>query len=244
MNRFKSTDKTLHFPVVKKTGNKVEADKANRETNPGQYLGDIRFRQLLGKRGWNELPQSVQRRFNKRVRHGESQIYKGYVSHTHMNTIGWVLAQALRIVGAPLPIDRANTGQAAIVTITEDAKGSGQFWTRQYGRHAGFPQIVHSSKRFAGPTGLEEYIGCGIGMTLRLAVENGVLLFLHDRYFFTLFGTRLYLPKFLEPGTLTVSHTDGGKCRDGRWFEFGLQLVHPWFGQLFNQRVMFKDTEI
>ena len=177
---------------------------------PATDIGEIRFRQLLKKSEWNKLPAKVRRRFDKRVRHGESQIYKGYVSHTHMNTVGWMLAQALRIFGAPLPIDRANTGHAAVVTVTDDAKGCGQFWTRQYGRTAGFPQVIHSSKHFAGPTGLEEHIGGGIGMTLELAVENRVLLFKHVRYFCTLFGLRIYLPEWLEPGALTVSHTDCG----------------------------------
>jgi len=218
-------------------------DPANSKKSKKTQLSDTRFRQLLGKSAWQSLPHAVQQRFANRVKHGESKIFKGFVDYTRMNRVGWVLAQTLRIVGNPLPVDTDNNGQAAVVTVTEDAFGSGQFWTRQYGRKAGFPQIIHSSKRFAGPTGLEEYVGLGIGMTLRLSVEDGALLFKNDRYFITLFGKRLYLPKCLEPGDLTVSHADQGEINGHRWFVFGLDLVHPSFGHLFHQRVTFKDTE-
>jgi len=235
VNEFEYKNSTLDTPLRDKLEKPGAADK--------RFLGDIRFRQLLGKSAWNKLPGAVQRRFDKRVGYGESQIYKGYISHTQMNIMGWALAHLLRIVGAPLPIDQANIGQAAIVTVTEDANGPGQFWTRQYGRKTGFPQIIHSSKRFAGPTGLEEYIGFGIGMTLRLSVKDGALLFKNDQFFITVLGRRAYLPKWLEPGDLTVSHADRGEHNGHRWFEFGLDLIHPLFGKLFHQRVMFKDTE-
>ena len=200
-------------------------------------LGDIRFRQLLSPNDWNALPAAVRARFGKRVKGGESTLYKGYVVKTEMNRAGRLFAQILRIVGAPLPLDGNNAEAPAVVTVTEDADYKGQFWSRQYGSQHGFPQIIQSSKQFSGPTGLEEYIGYGIGMSLRLAVEDDALAFYSDRYFLRLMGRRVLLPKWVSHLALRVGHADHG---DG-WFEFSLELKHPWFGKLMDQRAMFRD---
>ena len=99
--------------------------------------------------------------------------------------------------------------------------------------------MIHSSKRFAGPTGLEEYIGAGISMALRVSVENHVLTFRSAGYFVRLFAMRLRIPRWMEPGALEVTHSDDG----GQSFTFGLTLRHPLFGQLVRQVGLYREEQ-
>lgn len=128
-----------------------------------KLLDDRRFRALLSDEDWGRLPLATWRRFSKRVADGDSVVYVGVVDEVGFSDIGWWFAQAARLIGGPLPTGR-DTGVPMIVTVTEDGPTGGQTWTRICARKRGFPQVIHSAKRFAGPTGLEEYIGCGVSM--------------------------------------------------------------------------------
>lgn len=194
------------------------------------------FLRLLGEDSWCRLPPAVQARFSRKMIAGACVSFVGEVTECRMTRLGWLLAQAARLVGGPLPLHR-DIGVPACVTVTEDRAGRGQFWTRQYGRHDGFPQVIFSAKRFVGPTGIEEYLGCGFGIALRLAVEHGVLFFLSDHYFVRLGRRRLKLPRWLEPGKLAIGHVD---CGGGR-FAFTLDLVHSLAGELVHQVAVFAD---
>jgi hypothetical protein len=202
---------------------------------PSPHLGDLRFRTLLGEDAWASLPEAVRERFGKSVA-GRVVIYGGEIVECRMSRAGRLLAQLVRLVGAPLPLS-CDTFVPAVVTVSEDAEAGGQFWTRIYGRRRGFPQVIHSSKRFAGPTGLEEYIGRGLGIALRVEVRNEALHFISDHYFAKLGGRRIRLPNIFSPGALTVSHID---CGHG-WFAFRLVLNHPWLGELISQTAMFSE---
>lgn len=139
-----------------------------------KLLDDRRFRALLSDEDWGRLPLATWRRFSKRVADGDSVVYVGVVDEVGFSDIGWWFAQAARLIGGPLPTGR-DTGVPMIVTVTEDGATGGQTWTRICARRRGFPQVIHSAKRFAGPTGLEEYVGCGVSMALRIAVEGEAL---------------------------------------------------------------------
>lgn len=204
-----------------------------------QIHPDHRFRSLVGKQNWNALPCKVRARFGKRLSGGESVVYQGKVVSMRMNLAGRLLAQIARLVGGPLPYDMSSVNQPAVVSVTEDQAGSGQFWIRQYGRASGFPQVIHSSKRFAGPTGIEEYVGAGIGIALRVRTGQDRLCFESDHYFLQLGTRKLRLPAWLRPGALTITHQDLG---DGR-FLFSLSLQSKLFGELIHQDAIFSDME-
>jgi len=211
----------------------------NKIQHPDLPIADSRFHILVGPKNWNRLPATIRQRFGKRVRGGDSVTYQGIVSAMQMNWAGRVFAQAARLIGAPLTYDLSSVGRPAVVIVTEDIAGDGQFWVRQYGRQSGFPQVVHSSKRFAGPTGLEEYIGYGIGMALKVEASETALLFKSDHYFLSILGRRVRLPKHLSPGALVVGHHD---LADGK-FRFSLSLKSKLFGQLIHQDAIFEDSK-
>jgi len=198
---------------------------------------DLRFRALVGRDAWDGLPEAVQMRFSKRLRGDAVALYCGRVVRTEFSSLGWLLAQGLRFIGAPLPISR-DVDVAAVVSVSEDALTGGQVWSRLYGRSDGFPQVIHSAKRFAGATGLEEYVGRGIGMALKVEPMADGLRFVSDHYFLVLAGNRMRLPRWIEPGRTIVEHHDlGFGC-----FMFNMTLRHRLFGRLVEQHALFRDA--
>lgn len=203
---------------------------------PAQEIGDLRFRTLIGEAAWAGLPEAVRRRFGKRIAGCEAALYAGEVVECRISPAGRFLAWVAKAIGGPLPTGR-DIFVPASVSVTEDKATGGQCWTRIYGRRRGFPQVISSCKRFAGPTGLEEHVGSGIGIALRVEVGEGALHFISDHYFLMLGRLRLRFPRWLAPGALRVSHVD---CGHGL-FAFVLLLRHPLLGELIRQTAMFHD---
>ena len=216
---------------------RLPAPKSYIEPSRDILLDDSRFHALLSDADWGRLPLAIWRRFSKRHADGKTVVYVGEVEEAAFSRIGWWLAQFARLVGGPLPTG-CETGVPMIVTVTEDAASGGQIWTRICARKSGFPQVIHSSKRFAGPTGLEEYIGYGISMALRIFVEREALVFRSVHYALQVGPWRLSLPPWLTPGDLTVTHSDLG----GAAFRFTLEIIHPRFGRLLRQSAMFREA--
>jgi Domain of unknown function (DUF4166) len=203
---------------------------------PDVEIGDLRFRSLLRREAWDGLPAAIRKRFSKRLQGGATSVYCGRMTGMRTSRAGWWLAQLLRAIGSPLPL-HADIDVPSVVTVTEDMATGGQIWTRLYARRDGFPQLIQSSKRFAGPTGLEEYIGFGITMALEVAVEPRALVFRSAGYRLGFGKASIRLPRFLEPGRCTVRHEETAEGE----FRFSLDLAHPLLGELIHQAGLYRD---
>lgn len=198
---------------------------------------DLRFRALMGMEAWATLPEPVRRRFSKRLAAGAIRLYSGHVVTTELSRAGRILAFFANLIGSPLPSTHGATGPS-VVAVQEDETLRGQIWSRSYARPGRFPQVVHSAKRFQGPTGLEEHVGAGIGMTLRVTAEEGTLVFRSECYFFQAAGLRLYIPRALSPGRMEIVH----RQEAGATFSFRLTLTHTVFGRLVHQLAFFQEV--
>jgi hypothetical protein len=215
----------------------MTAPKARPLIDADDTLGDLRFRALMRDDEWASLPAAIQRRFTKRLADGRTTVYTGMIQETRMSRAGWWLAQIARVIGAPLPTS-TDSHVPMIVTVTEDVATTGQIWTRLCGRHNGFPQIINSSKRFMGPTGIEEYLGYGIGIAMTVHARDSALVFASERYSLYVLGRRFTLPNWLRPAAMTVVHAELGGGR----FIFTLDVTHPLLGLLIHQSAVFQES--
>jgi hypothetical protein len=204
---------------------------------PEAELHDFRFRALLGEEAWQSLPDAVRARFSHRYAEGRTVAYAGIVDEIRISMPGLVISRLVRLLGGPLPMSR-DAGVPTVVTVTEDMPTGGQIWSRLFARRKGFPQVIHSAKRFSGPTGLEEVVGLNIGMALVVGVTERGITFTSRGYFWQVLGRRIPIHRLLTPGDLVVTHEDGG----GGAFRFTLHLAHPILGELVHQVASYREA--
>jgi hypothetical protein len=197
---------------------------------------ESRFARLLPAADWARLPAPIRRRFGAPLAAAATVLYVGEVAATTVSVAGRTFGQLARLVGAPLPLSSGGRA-AACVVVMPDGAGGDQRWTRIYARPGRVPQVIHSTKRFAGPTGLEECVGAGVGMSLQLAVEHRTLVFRSTGFFVRIGAASIRIPAWLTPGVIEVRHRE----ERGGTFSFTLTVVHPWFGVIVHQTAFFED---
>ena len=199
---------------------------------------EIDFAKLVGRRGWSRLAPAIRRRFSAVHAIGKVVRYEGQMSEVSCSVVGWLFAQAGRLIGTPItPFAGRNVPTTVNVFRVP---GNGICWQRIY-RFSGRRAIVVSSVKRVSRTGrMMECAGAGIGMWLEVFEQSGALHFRSTSFFWKIGPWRLPLPGWLTPGTAHVIHTDRGGGR----FRFTLSFRHPFLGTTFFQDGLFEDPGV
>ena len=208
--------------------------QGQRESESGAAHGGLQS--VLGPVAWARLPQAVRARF------GEPCVavdYVGVFEVVSASRVGRVVAWCCRWLGTPV-VPRIGRAIPAVVHV--GPKGSGAAWDREYRWPNAVPCLVRSTKVIDPVDGLVEKLPARLCMPLEVYERKGVLHFVSRGYYFDLgrwwqkSTLKLWLPRFLSPGTTHVEHKDEG---DG-WFRFTMAVTHSLVGQMFYQTGRFR----
>ena len=188
--------------------------------------GDNSYRDSLGEKSWRRLAPEVRMRFSHKPRPGQSLLYRGVMHRVELSFMGWLFAQACRVIGTPLAPYRG-TDVPMIIELSQDANLGGIAWHRTYEFPGGRMFTARSTKCNAAGSEFIEHIGCGFQMRLRLTEEDGNLVFISTQYEVCLFGRNCRIPPWLTPGKTTVRHEQ----LTGDRFRFSLSVDHPQLGR-------------
>jgi hypothetical protein len=192
------------------------------------------LRRVLGDTAWRRLPEAVQARFGEPV---VAVDYVGEFEIVRASALGRLIATVCQLIGTPV-VPRVGRNVPAIVHVgpTED----GVAWHREYRWPNTSPCLVRSTKVIEANGDLVERLPARLCMPLNVYEEGGALHFVSRGYYFELGSTgarrRVWLPRWLSPGTTHVEHHDESRG----WFRFTMTVSHPLFGELFYQTGRFR----
>jgi len=193
---------------------------------------DDTYRRLLGPFQWRRLKPEVRARFSSKPIPGTDIRYVGNMKVRH-SFFGALFAQACRLIGTPLS---PYAGNNALVDVALSAdRAGGVEWRRRYRFSWRREALVSSTKRLNARGVLEEHVGGGFSMQLKVFEQDGNLHFLSEDYHWRLGRWKVRLPALLTPGVTHVIHEQVS----GERFRFVLRVTHPLLGETFYQEGEF-----
>lgn len=201
------------------------------------HVIDNTYRYLLGNKYWGKIKPEIRKRFSVKPTEDGCICYAGKMDAVRLNVMGWLFAQVCRVIGTPLaPLTGENVPMQ--IQLSKNMNINGVDWKRIYYFKNNNEVTVRSTKSLNNLGQLEEHIGCGFSMALKVFEMEGNLIFESTDYIFRVGKILLRLPAIITPGVTTVLHEQMYQDH----FRFTLSVKHPWFGQTIYQSGVFYNA--
>ncbi|MBI3229674.1 MAG: DUF4166 domain-containing protein [Burkholderiales bacterium] len=194
------------------------------------------FRKVLGP-AWQNLHRDIQARFAHNPEPDKPLYYRGFLSELHCSWLGKIIGfLTMPLIDGALipyndrdfPVDIMVYGKAASPAI---------FKQRIYHLHGRKPIQFTSYMQESERGEVLEYVGLGLGMKLRLHVQDGDLYFTSDGYFWDVAGWRLPIHGIFTPGKTFLCHRNDSPTQ----FNIRIEIRHCLFGTTFTQVGVFEQ---
>lgn len=196
------------------------------------------FKKIMGAE-WQRLHPDIRRRFDKNPLPGKPLYYTGVLTELRCSRIGRLLGLITMplIKGALIPFNDADFPVDIQVYSKPDCPSI--FKQRIY-RLNGRRPIQFTSWMEEGKAGeVLEFVGAGLGMKLRLQVDDGNLHFTSGGYFWQIGRWRVPLPGLLTPGKTFLWHRNDNPQQ----FNIRIEIRHVLFGITFVQAGVFHEVQ-
>ncbi len=182
----------------------------------------------LGKFEWKKLHRDIIRRFTTK-RPSQRLRYIGVVNWVYCSPAGKLIACLLK------PFELLPAQNARHVAFEFLIQHQANHIKKQRRYFLDTNEIFTFRSIFSLDPTLHEEFKTGLGMKLKLSVENGDLLFSDQGHFWRIGTWRIPIPRWCSIGKFELLHHN----IDARYFQVIIRISHPILGVLFYQQGKF-----
>lgn len=195
------------------------------------------MQQALGDQ-WNHLDAIVKRHYEMVPGNPAEMTIQGTMDQVFHSNIAKLFLFPGRIFGALVPY-RGHNIPTEVKNWTREDDTKAMFWRRRL-RFPGKPRTEFKSRmKYAGGDEIIEYVRYGLGIRMRMSVDNGALVFTSVGYVWDTGIARIPIPTWAILGDARIIE----RAVSDDEFYMGFTMVHPLFGKTFGYSGTFYIQE-
>lgn len=186
------------------------------------------IQQALG-REWDKLHPLVRQHYDIRPGSSSELIIKGIMDEVYHSKIAKLFLLPGRLFGALVPY-KGTQVPTTVINRTKHGNHKAMFWFRTL-KFPNKPEVIFESRmEYDKDDSIIEYVKLGLGIKMKMSVNNGVLVFTSRSYTWNIGPLKLNIPTWLILGHATIIE----KALSDDVFFINFEMTHPWFGKTFS----------
>jgi len=185
------------------------------------------IKKALGE-NWDKLADVIKRHYDITPGQSSNMTIKGIMDEVYHSSIAKLFILPGRIFGALVPYKGKNIPTEVHNWTTID-NNEAMFWHRTLTFPGKSPAIFKSRMEHIKDDEIIEYVRYGMGIRMKMSVENGALIFKSIGYVWKLAGMEIPIPNWAILGDAEIIE----KAISDDEFFIDFKIIHPLFGRTF-----------